>query len=200
MNKKMNPFGRFMDPEAGKKKDAKKQFMQKVKQSFTELVPEAAMALIEDITVSEMICGDPECAPVDTIIRIIYKDAPVQMFGIPKEVDDVTVEDLQDFMPPGDVLEGWGRGEQIEWPPPPESGDPPDVQLRFDVGARVECRVGPNTWAAGTVILQWYREPGWETGQFAPYQIELDNGKKIFAPRDEDIVIRAEVQAEAPNE
>jgi hypothetical protein len=188
----MNPFGRFMDPEAGRKREMKKQFMHKVKGTYMEMIPEHIMATLDDVTVSEVICGDPECAPVDTIFRLVYKDAPIKMFGVPKEVEDVTLEDLKEFAPTADVLEGWARGEDLEWPPLPESGEPPEVELRFDVGMRVECRVGQNQWAPGVVIKLWYREPGWPTNHFAPYQIELDNGKKIFAPKDDEVVIRAE--------
>ncbi|KAG8463455.1 hypothetical protein KFE25_004966 [Diacronema lutheri] len=182
-----------MDPQAGKKKEMKKQFMHKVKETFVSLVAPRIAATFDDVTVSEIICGDPECAPVDTIVRIIFKDAPIKSFGMPKEVEDVTLEDLQEFMPTDDVLEGWSRGEDLEWPPLPDEGEPPqDVVLRFELGDRVECRVGATKWAAGVVIKQWYREPGWPTDHFAPYQIQLDNGKKIFAPKDDVQVIRAE--------
>lgn len=193
----MNPFGRFLDPEAGRKKEMKKQFMHKLKETFLSIVPADVAAMFESVSVSEMLCGDPECAPVDTIFRLIYKDAPIKTFGIPKEVEDVSLDDLSEFMPTASVLAGWGRGEDLEWPPLPEAGEPPDVALRLAVGARVECRVGATRWAAGTVIKQWYRERGWPTGHFAPYQIELDMGKKIFAPKDDEAVIRAEPSKEA---
>lgn len=191
----MNPFGRFMDPEAGRKRETKKQFMHKLKETFISLVPPHVTATFDDVTVSEMVCGDPECAPIDTIIRIIYRDAPIKTFGIPKEVEDISLDDLKEFMPTADVLEGWSRGEDLEWPPLPEEGEPPDIELRFEVGTRVECRVGATKWAPGVVIKHWYREPGWPTNHFAPYQVELDNGKKIFAPKDDAQVIRAEEPA-----
>mmetsp|Transcript_30461 Transcript_30461/g.81946 ORF Transcript_30461/g.81946 Transcript_30461/m.81946 type:complete len:212 (+) Transcript_30461:81-716(+) len=192
----MNPFSRFMDPEAGRKKEEKKQFMHKAKETFMQLLSEPAKALIEDVTVSEMVCGDPECSPVDTIFRIIYKDAPMKMFGMPMEVNEVDQEALQEFMPTAHVLEGWGRGEEHKWPPLPDPGEPPEVDLRFNIDDRVECRIGPTKWAPGTVIKHWYREAGWATGHFAPYQIQLDTGKRIFAPKDVNEVIRAYVEPE----
>lgn len=35
-----------------------------------------------------------------------------------------------------------------------------------------------------------YREANWPPGVFAPYQIQLDDGRLIFAPHDADQVIR----------
>jgi hypothetical protein len=98
------------------------------------------------------------------------------------------------------VLEGWARGEDLEWPPLPDAGEPPDITLRFEIGQRVECRVSATAWVSGYVMKHWYREPGWPTGHFAPYQIQLDNGKRIFAPKDDPQVIREEVVASAPAE
>mmetsp|Transcript_25672 Transcript_25672/g.85694 ORF Transcript_25672/g.85694 Transcript_25672/m.85694 type:complete len:484 (+) Transcript_25672:69-1520(+) len=66
----------------------------------------------------------------------------------------------------------------------------PEPELRFPVGTRVECNVGPK-WATGTVVKQWYREPDWPKSKVsAPYQIKIDNGPTIFAPMDVDKVIR----------
>ena len=70
---------------------------------------------------------------------------------------------------------------------------PPDVEPRFSVGDRVECRIawGPDGWVTGTVISHWFRAPQWPTGQYAPYQIKLDSSENlIFAPEDRDDVIR----------
>lgn len=70
---------------------------------------------------------------------------------------------------------------------------PPDVELRFSVGDRVECRVarGSDGWAPGTVVAHWFRNPDWPPGKYAPYQIKLDDSENlIFAPKDRDDVIR----------
>eukprot|EP00548_Thalassiothrix_antarctica_P017307 CAMPEP_0194194282 /NCGR_PEP_ID=MMETSP0154-20130528/75502_1 /TAXON_ID=1049557 /ORGANISM="Thalassiothrix antarctica, Strain L6-D1" /LENGTH=270 /DNA_ID=CAMNT_0038918699 /DNA_START=237 /DNA_END=1048 /DNA_ORIENTATION=+ len=61
--------------------------------------------------------------------------------------------------------------------------------LRFKVGAKVQCKVGPEKWAEGTVAQLRYTEPDWERS--APYQIHLDDGRYIFAPEDSEAVIRA---------
>ena len=65
-------------------------------------------------------------------------------------------------------------------------------ELRFEVGDRVRCRTGPRSWAAGTVVQLWYREDTWPEDVVAPYQVKLDGSDDlIFAPADEDEVIRA---------
>jgi hypothetical protein len=71
---------------------------------------------------------------------------------------------------------------------------PSDVQLRFDIGARVECRM-EDDWCVGTVVDLWYREQGMTPGFLAPYQVELDehepHGRLIMAPEDDDDYIRS---------
>jgi hypothetical protein len=114
------------------------------------------------------------------------------------EAKDVTKEDLESNFPTREVLEKWHAGEDADWPPVDEEGDFPE--LRFQVGTRVLCRIGPDAntdWAPGTVVLLWYREPTWPKGSYAPYKIQLDDGRNIFAPGDMDQVIRLQpVRAE----
>lgn len=71
---------------------------------------------------------------------------------------------------------------------PVEPGQPPKTKLRFKVGQKVRCKNG--TWAKGTIVKLWYREPYWETGRFAPYQVELDDGDLIFVPKDTDQLVK----------
>ena len=47
----------------------------------------------------------------------------------------------------------------------------------------------------GTVVALDYVEEGWD--QPAPYQVELEDGTLIFAPIDEDWVIRKQLAAKA---
>ena len=58
--------------------------------------------------------------------------------------------------------------------------------LRFNVGQRVECCIGDDRWLPGTIIKTHYKEPSFEAGFTAPYQIQLDVGNRIYAPLDED--------------
>ena len=64
--------------------------------------------------------------------------------------------------------------------------------LRFSAGDRVRCKTAERTWDAGVVVALHYSEPGWPNGVVAPYQVELDNGGLIFAPCDDDRLIRSE--------
>lgn len=64
------------------------------------------------------------------------------------------------------------------------------TSLRFPIGTRVECCMGEN-WRVGTVIAHWYTQKSFSEGMSAPYQIELDTGERIYAPRDESACIRA---------
>jgi len=61
--------------------------------------------------------------------------------------------------------------------------------LRFDINARVYCNTGD--WTPGTVVKKQYREDSWPAGKVVPYQIKLDDGRLIYAPIDDDKVIRA---------
>jgi hypothetical protein len=116
------------------------------------------------------------------------------LFGIPMEAREVTKEDLEALFPTDDVLEKWHKGEDADWPPNmDEVNNVTQQQLRFSEGANVLCRIGPDPvkdWAAGTVVQLWYREPNWPVGSVAPYKIQLDDGRDIFAPADVDQVIR----------
>lgn len=59
---------------------------------------------------------------------------------------------------------------------------------RFRVGDRVGAAMG-ETFRPGTIVALNYSEPGW-LGD-VPYQIELEGGKLVFAPHDEDDWVRA---------
>ena len=114
------------------------------------------------------------------------------MMGLPMEAKEVTKEIMMEGFPTSEVLSKWSRGEEADWPPFDEEEIPP---LRFQVGQRVQCRVGPDPvtgWAAGKIIQLWYRESNWPEETWAPYKIQLDDGRNIFAPGDMDQVVRAE--------
>ena len=72
-----------------------------------------------------------------------------------------------------------------------------ETPLRFKVGSRVKCCVDEGRWASGTVIELWYTEDNFAQGFYAPYQVELDEGRLIFAPEDSDACIRREGAPEA---
>lgn len=107
------------------------------------------------------------------------------------EAKEVTKEELEANFPTKEVLEKWQKGEEADWPPVGEPTEMPE--LRFDMGTKVLCRIGPDEekdWAPGTVAMLWYREPNWPPGSLAPYKVKLDDGRDIFAPGDMDQIIR----------
>jgi hypothetical protein len=68
---------------------------------------------------------------------------------------------------------------------PPRKKKP---KYRFTIGMKVECQTGK--WSPGTVVALDYREDSWPPGKTVPYQIQMDDGRLIFAPADEDQCIR----------
>jgi len=178
----------------------KREACNRIEQWCMELVPEAIRSHA-DISVREVVCGDPRCAPIDTAITIVFtnKGGKTGMTGIPMESHEVTQEDVMQFFPTEDVLSAWARGEEMEWPPYIDDDEDdgemnPDTfpKLRFEIGTRVKCRVSQDSWSAGKIIQLWYREPHWPKMSWAPYKILLDDGRNIFAPGDSDQIIRPE--------
>ena len=69
--------------------------------------------------------------------------------------------------------------------------------LRFPVTSVVEAFLGEeHGWAVGVVVRHYHREPSWEPGRWAPYQIKVSEGphgfggEHIFAPVDTDACVR----------
>ena len=72
--------------------------------------------------------------------------------------------------------------------PPVAAVDPPVPSLRFGIGDRVECKVG-NDWEPATVMQRYYHEES--STEVVPYQAQLDRGGRVYAPVDDDSVIRS---------
>merc|ERR1712167_116663 len=62
--------------------------------------------------------------------------------------------------------------------------------LRFAIGDKVECKTGADSWSAGTIVELMYRDDGMPPGMCAPYQVKLSEGDLIYAPADEEDLIR----------
>ena len=63
--------------------------------------------------------------------------------------------------------------------------------LRFAIGDRVECK-GPNEiWHIGTIDDIHYRDEFWPKDQFVPYAVQIDQGEVLYAPNDDNRIIRA---------
>mmetsp|Transcript_9670 Transcript_9670/g.20497 ORF Transcript_9670/g.20497 Transcript_9670/m.20497 type:complete len:189 (+) Transcript_9670:438-1004(+) len=183
------------------KLDEKKVAEQRRKRAYSkidawslELMPERIRGEAQ-VSVQEIVCGDPECAPIDTLITIVFENGKDGMLGLPMEAWEVTKEELESKFPTQDVLEKWFSGVDAEWPPYEEPEFP---VLRFDIGTRVLCRIGADAetdWAPGVVVELWYSEKNWPPGSYAPYKVKLDDERHIFAPGDMDQVIRREKES-----
>jgi G3E family GTPase len=77
----------------------------------------------------------------------------------------------------------------IEVKPTQQQAPDRSKPLRFAVGDRVECNC--SGWRQGTVVTHWWRDSKWPPEKIVPYQIKLDYGPTIFAPKDDDKCIRA---------
>jgi len=182
--------------EAKAKADAERnQGYERIEKWALEAIPNSIREGVL-ISVQEVLCGDPMCSPIDVAIAIIFPSGGRGMMGIPAESKDVKKEQLLKDFPTAEVLEKWARGEEAEWPPFEDDSNSDDYEptpLRFAIGDRVDCRTGPDPvkgWASGVVSQLWYRENGWPEDSWAPYKIQLQNGKSIFAPSDQDQIVR----------
>uniref|UniRef100_A0A6U4D1R8 Uncharacterized protein n=1 Tax=Phaeomonas parva TaxID=124430 RepID=A0A6U4D1R8_9STRA len=143
-------------------------------------------------------CQDVDCEPAGTVIQFIFRSGVSGSTVSPKAVFDITEEDVAAVVPPLEVIQRWRAGEEVEWPPRPKPVEPPlptpeTHPLRFEKGTRVRCRVGPDPvtgWRKGTIVKHYYREARWPPGKWVPYQIELDGGTFIYAPKDVDRLVQ----------
>jgi hypothetical protein len=72
-----------------------------------------------------------------------------------------------------------------------DAGPPPDPKnLRFTPGTKVKCRTAPSVWTPGVIVAQNYREPHFPPGVYAAYQVKLADDRLIFAPQDDDVMIK----------
>mmetsp|Transcript_42046 Transcript_42046/g.68282 ORF Transcript_42046/g.68282 Transcript_42046/m.68282 type:complete len:232 (-) Transcript_42046:83-778(-) len=74
----------------------------------------------------------------------------------------------------------------------PPSKYTPKEKIRFEIGARVQCKVGEN-WVNGIVLEHNYREVDWDPDEYSPYQVQIidkNDRRKIYVPVDSDILIR----------
>jgi len=178
----------MFDPNAPSKavQLAKKKVLKNLKEWGMELIPEGDLreGLILDI--NEVVCGDPTCAPIDTVFTLIWEAGGKGVFAIPLAPDEIEKEELgRDYFPDEETLGLWKKGKKARWPKLPE--------LRMKIGDRVECRIGPHPvkgWAPGRIVKLYYTENTWPSNMVAPYQIALHDGRLIFAPQDRESVIR----------
>ena len=74
-----------------------------------------------------------------------------------------------------------------------------ETQLRFPVGQLVQCctdQGGEFPYEPGIIVDTFYTERSWPEGDMAAYQVQMDDGRLIWAPYDQDGCIKALVVTE----
>ena len=67
-----------------------------------------------------------------------------------------------------------------------------------DAGDAAALRRWQGQWEPGTVVKLNYREKDWPEGRRAAYQVKLDNGTYIYAPKDDNNFIKPRDGVRAP--
>ena len=115
----MATFDGLFDPakvaEKRRLDSEKREALARIKAWAEELLPEPARGRLK-VTVNEVVCGDPACAPIDTVVE--FWGELRTGFGMPSRAAEVTHADLVSFLPDEDVLVAWARGFDAEWPKP----------------------------------------------------------------------------------
>lgn len=133
------------------------------------LMPEEARSAVR-VNVSEVKCGDVAC-PIDTAVEFYGPGTIHYGFGLPKMARYVERVEIEREFPPADILLRWARGDDAEWPEP---DDPPDYNLQFKPGDRVDAYLG-GAWRPATVVQQWWRDSAWPKFAWVCYRIHVDD-------------------------
>ena len=56
------------------------------------------------VDVAEVVCGDPSCAPIDTVFTLVWQSGGKGVFALPMLAAEVTKEDLIDAFPVSSFL------------------------------------------------------------------------------------------------
>lgn len=51
------------------------------------------------VDVAEVVCGDPTCAPIDTVFTLVWQSGGKGVFALPMSAVEITKEDLIDSFP-----------------------------------------------------------------------------------------------------
>ena len=178
----------MFDPNANKLQKAAEARMRKACARLQVLAMKCVPEHLQEnliLDVKDIQCGDPGCAPVDTVFTLVWGEGCRGVFGLPFAPDELEDDEWKDYFPDEETLQKWKSGIKARWPPKPP--------LRFTIGDPVECRIGPHPvkgWAPGRITKLDYSQPDWPPNMVAPYQVALQDGRLIFAPQDSDLVIR----------
>lgn len=82
-------------------KALKKKALVEVREWCDKLIPTSVKTGLT-FDVKEVVCGDPSCAPIDTVFTFLWENngkTGKGMFAIPYSVDEVQEEDIIDSFP-----------------------------------------------------------------------------------------------------
>ena len=146
----MATFDGLFDPakvaEKRRLDSEKREALARIKAWAEELLPEPARGRLK-VTVNEVVCGDPACAPIDTVVE--FWGELRTGFGMPSRAAEVTQADLVSFLPDEDVLVAVGHllndavdplGAAAEFPQ--GKGDPMRLLRRLESIARGSAKRG----------------------------------------------------------
>jgi hypothetical protein len=108
----------MFNPDAVSNKQAIRRECERVKQLALNLIPEAVqvglhinvsevknrsdgsvklawLIPLHALIVVQVVCGDPTCAPIDTVVQLTWAEGLSKPLGIPKTSAEVTQEDLE---------------------------------------------------------------------------------------------------------
>ena len=92
----------MFDPNKAKKEKAEKAEKAKVINQLKEwsfaIIPMECQENL-DLDIREVICGDPSCAPVDTVVTMIWPNGGKGIFGVPMAPKEITRDDLIEYFP-----------------------------------------------------------------------------------------------------
>ena len=145
------------------------------------------------ITLTEIQCGSALC-PIDTCVLLTFPNGAAHQYGMPFMVTDVTINEVREYLPSEKLYKTLSKNQQDDHDANNEGDeDPYASRLRYKLGDAVSCRTSEDPikgWSSGEIVQVKYREKTWPLGVYAPYKVRLDDGRCIFAPRDEPDVVR----------
>ena len=81
-----------------KEKAEKAQIIKNLKEWSLSIIPIDSQVDL-DLDIREVICGDPSCAPVDTVFTMIWPNGGKGIFALPMAPHEVNQDDLIENFP-----------------------------------------------------------------------------------------------------
>jgi hypothetical protein len=79
-------------------KAEKEKILQQLREWSLSIIPLDCQENL-NLDIREVVCGDPSCAPVDTVFTLIWQSGGKGVFALPLEPKEVTQDDLIENFP-----------------------------------------------------------------------------------------------------